>query len=87
MALLVLQMMLSSLDPRIEMDPYLPSMPRVGKFYGPIKLEPVSMEACQLAMGAYMWVMDIVFGDLISLTFPVESGSLASVLSSKNLCG
>ena len=54
MALLVLQMKLPLLDPRIEWDTYMQLMPRVGKFYGPIKLEPVSMEACQSAMGAYM---------------------------------
>jgi len=33
-------------------------MQRVGKFYGPIKLEPVSMEACQSTKGASMWAMD-----------------------------
>ena len=59
-------------------------MPRVGKFYGPIELEPVSMEACQSAMGAYMWVMDTVL--VLFSAIRVVPNCLPSVLS-KNLCG
>jgi len=58
MALLVLQMVLCLVDPLIEWDTYMQLMPRMGKFYGPMKLEPVFMEACQSPKGAYMWAMD-----------------------------
>ena len=34
---------------------------KMEKFYGPMKLEVVSMVACQLTMRAYLWVMDIMF--------------------------
>jgi len=66
MVLLVLQMVFSLLDQLIEWDTYMQLMQRVGKFYGPIKLEPVSMEACQSTKGASMWAMDTVL--LMGLT-------------------
>jgi hypothetical protein len=36
------------------------SMQEMEKFYGHMKLVLVSMEACQLAMDVYIWVMDIM---------------------------
>lgn len=72
MALLPWQMKLFLLDPLIELETYMQSMPKMEKFCGPMKLEGVSMEACQLAMGAYLWVMDIVFLWGLPLTSQVE---------------
>lgn len=79
MALLPWQMKLFLLDPLIELETYMQSMPKMEKFCGPMKLEGVSMEACQLAMGACMRVMDIVFLWGLSLTSQVELHYLPSV--------